>query len=46
MEKHKENPQFAVVTSTDISVASPVVMQRLSLKAFVLSKTQLGPQEL
>ena len=46
MEKHIKNPQLAVVSSTDISVVSPVAMQRLSLKASVLPEAEHEPQEL
>ena len=38
--------QLAVVSSTDISVGSPVKMKRQSLKAPVLPKTQHEPQKL
>ena len=46
MEKHEKNSQMAMVSSTDISVVSPGVNQRLSLKASVLPKVQHEPPEL
>ena len=44
-EKHEKNPQLAVMSSTDINVVLPVVMQHLSLKALVLSSVQYEPRQ-
>ena len=45
MEKHEKSLQLTVVSLTDVSMVSSVVMQRQSLKVSVLLKTQYERQE-